>query len=126
MFHVLYIGVQFWTPLKEFQLLRCVTICSCIAFDVYQVLGAGIVDGRSPWAFNPTKVVSLVRDIAAAVMQDNPNGNDTHGATSAATAEADKLVNNQPPAIVVFPCVKKKASVLSSWKPISHPPMPLY
>ncbi|CAN0435562.1 unnamed protein product, partial [Scytosiphon promiscuus] len=34
-----------------------------------QVLGAGIIDGRSPWAFDPTKVVSLVQEIASAVMQ---------------------------------------------------------
>ncbi|CAN0165448.1 unnamed protein product, partial [Scytosiphon promiscuus] len=38
-------------------------------FPKDKVLGAGIIDGRSPWAFDPTKVVSLVQEIASAVMQ---------------------------------------------------------
>eukprot|EP00903_Cladosiphon_okamuranus_P014569 g13512.t1 len=45
-----------------------------------KILGAGIADGRSPWAFEPTKVVSLVREIAPAVMLDDPNGADGSGA----------------------------------------------
>lgn len=44
---------------------------------VEQVLGAGIIDGRSPWAMEPAKVVSLVREVASAVMPGNPNGKDS-------------------------------------------------
>lgn len=64
-----------------------------------QVLGAGVIDGRSPWAFEPTKAVSLVRDIASAVMQDNPNGMDVDGATNSSwllVLEARNLVNKFP------------------------------
>ncbi|CAB1115662.1 unnamed protein product [Ectocarpus sp. CCAP 1310/34] len=44
-------------------------------FPKDKVLGAGIIDGRSPWAMEPAKVVPLVREVASAVMPGNPNGN---------------------------------------------------
>ncbi|CAN0380471.1 unnamed protein product, partial [Laminaria digitata] len=31
-----------------------------------QVLGAGVIDGRSPWAFEPTKVVALLKALSGA------------------------------------------------------------
>ncbi|CBN73953.1 5-methyltetrahydropteroyltriglutamate--homocysteine S-methyltransferase [Ectocarpus siliculosus] len=45
-------------------------------FPKDKVLGAGIIDGRSPWAMEPAKVVSLVREVASAIMPANPNGSD--------------------------------------------------
>lgn len=36
-----------------------------IYYIAVQVLGAGIIDGRSPWACEPTKAVHLVREIAS-------------------------------------------------------------
>lgn len=76
------------------NLLLCTP--SCLVFDWRQVLGAGIVDGRSPWAFEPTKVVSLVQEIASAVMKGNPNGKeeDVDGAKrSVPCFDASSLAN---------------------------------
>lgn len=39
-------------------------------FPSDKILGAGVIDARSPWAFEPNKMVSLIKEIAGKVMSD--------------------------------------------------------